>query len=121
MKQYLHLIAFVLLLIYIKLIYSIYWQNMSEVAGSRNENFFKYRNSVDLNTTELDLPDREANDNRQTSNTLTGIEVRQIATLVKEFITDKLVDADGKLQDEYASKIWNVTTAPLVDFESYRI
>ena len=56
--KYLNLITLVLFLIYAKLIYSIYWQNMSEPAGSRSESFFRYRNSQDLNKTWLDMPSR---------------------------------------------------------------
>ena len=60
--RYLNVIAICLFLLYSKLIYSIYWQNIGELAGSRNESFFRYRDSIDLNDTQLDLPTREAND-----------------------------------------------------------
>lgn len=67
---------------------------MSEPAGSKSENFFKYRNAHDLNVTELDLPSREANDRRDPSSRVTGKEVRQIAHLFKETVIDKLADTE---------------------------
>lgn len=98
-------IVFCIIGFYLKILYSIFIQNVYESAGSPKENFFVYRDAQHLNYTDLDMPNYIDND-KNVLNKLTGDKIRNLAKLIKNNMIDKLIGLNSSLTSDDIDKFW---------------